>query len=61
MKTRYAFFYIIRSFDALAEGLVSENSRGDRTPIELFISGVQGWIAVLERIVAGASEDARSS
>jgi DNA invertase Pin-like site-specific DNA recombinase len=50
-----------KPFDVLAEGLVSESSRGDRTPIELFISGGQGWNAVLQRIVAGASEDARSS
>jgi hypothetical protein len=29
-----------KPFDVLAEGLVSENSRGDGTPLELFIAGV---------------------
>jgi hypothetical protein len=38
-----------KPFDVLAEGLVSENSRGDRTPLELFIAGVQGWEAGLRR------------
>jgi hypothetical protein len=32
-----------KPFDVLAEGLVSEKSRGDRTPLELFIAGVRGW------------------
>jgi len=30
-----------RPFNALAEGLVSENSRDDKTAIELFLSGVK--------------------
>ena len=38
-----------KPFDVLAEGLVSENSRGDRTAIELFIAGVRGWEAGLRR------------
>jgi hypothetical protein len=32
-----------KPFDVLAEGLLSEKSRGDRTPLELFIAGVGGW------------------
>jgi hypothetical protein len=37
------------------------NFRGDKTSIELFISGVQGWNAALQGILAGASEKANSS
>jgi hypothetical protein len=37
------------------------SSRGDKTSIELFISGDQGWNAALQRILAGASEKANSS
>jgi hypothetical protein len=40
---------IRKPFDVLAEGLVSEKSRGDKTPLELFIAGVQGWQAGLRR------------
>jgi hypothetical protein len=29
-----------KPFGVLAEGLISKNSRGDRTPIELFVSGL---------------------
>jgi hypothetical protein len=50
-----------KPFDVLAEGLLSEKSRGDKTPIELFIAGVQGWETALRRVFAGASEDAKSS
>jgi hypothetical protein len=32
-----------KPFDVLAEGLISENSRGDKTAIELFVAGVRGW------------------
>jgi hypothetical protein len=32
-----------KPFDVLAEGLVSENSRGDEPAIELFVAGVRGW------------------
>jgi hypothetical protein len=52
---------IRKPFDVLAEGLLSKNSRGDKTPIELFIAGVQGWETALRRVFAGASEDAKSS
>jgi hypothetical protein len=38
-----------RPFNALAEGLVSENSQGDKTAIELFLAGIQGWETRLRR------------
>ena len=38
-----------KPFDVLAEGLISENSRGDKTAIELFLAGVGGWDAGLSR------------
>jgi len=38
-----------KPFDVLAEGLVSEKSRGDKTAIELFIAGIRGWEAGLRQ------------
>ena len=38
-------------FDVLAEGLISKNSRDDRTAIELFLAGVQGWEESLRRSI----------
>ena len=38
---------IRKPFDALAEGLISKDSRGDRTAIELFAHGVRAWPRVL--------------
>jgi len=38
-----------KPFDILAEGLSSENSRGDKTAIELFMAGIRGWEAALRR------------
>ena len=38
-----------KPFEILAEGLKSENSRGDKTPLELFIGGVRGWEAYPRR------------
>jgi hypothetical protein len=32
-----------KPFDLLAKGLVVSSSRGDKTPLELFIAGIQGW------------------
>jgi hypothetical protein len=40
-----------KPFDFLAEGLVFEKTRGDKTAIELFIAGVQGWDTDLQRRV----------
>jgi hypothetical protein len=37
-------------FDVLAEGLVSENSRENRTAIELFRAGVQSLEARIDRL-----------
>jgi hypothetical protein len=42
-----------KPFDILAEGLSSENSRGDKTAIELFIAGVRGWEAGWQRRMDG--------
>ena len=36
-----------KPFDMLVEGLISENSRGDKTPLELFLSDVATWPRVL--------------
>jgi hypothetical protein len=38
-----------KPFDVLAEGLVSEKSRGDWTSIELFLAGIRGWELGLRR------------
>jgi hypothetical protein len=38
-----------KPFDVLAEELLSEKSRGDKTAIELFVAGVRGWEAGLRR------------
>lgn len=38
-----------KPFDVLAEGLISEKYRGDWTAIELFLAGVRGWEAELQR------------
>jgi hypothetical protein len=38
-----------KPFDVLAEGLVANNGRGDKTAIELFMAGVRGWEAGLRR------------
>ena len=38
-----------KPFDVLAEVLISKNSRGDQTAIELFLSGIRGWEAGLRR------------
>jgi hypothetical protein len=32
-----------KPFDVTAEGLPSEKSRGDKTPLELFLAGIEGW------------------
>jgi hypothetical protein len=45
-----------KPFDVLAEGLLSEKSRGDWTAIELFLAGVRGWKSGLHRCL----DDARS-
>jgi hypothetical protein len=42
---------IRKPFDVLAEGLLSEKSRGDKTAIELFLAAIRGWEAGLQRIL----------
>jgi hypothetical protein len=45
-----------KPFDLLAEGLISKESRGDKTAIELFMSGIRGLggrIVAILRQVAG--------
>jgi hypothetical protein len=42
-----------KHFGLVAEELVSENSRGDWTPLELFLAGVRGWEAGLRRFFVG--------
>jgi hypothetical protein len=40
-----------KPFDVLAGGLLSKNSRGDKTPLELFLAGLRGLDAeVRQRI-----------
>ena len=50
-----------RPFNALAEGLVSENSRDAKTAIEFFLTGLWGWEAGLLRKHENASRDKASS
>jgi hypothetical protein len=38
-----------KPFDVLAEGLISKNNRGDKTPLELFVASVRGWEAAVRR------------
>jgi hypothetical protein len=38
-----------KPFDILAEGLISEKNRGERTAIELFLAGIRGWEAGMKR------------
>jgi hypothetical protein len=38
-----------KPFDVLAEGLISQQSRGNKTAIELFLAGVRRWEAGLWR------------
>ncbi len=35
-----------KPFDVLADGLISKNSRVDRTAIELFLMGISAWETV---------------
>jgi len=44
-----------KPFDVLAEGLLSENSRGDKTRLELFLSGVQGLPATIRAMLCQAA------
>jgi hypothetical protein len=50
-----------KPFDVLAEGLLSEKSRGDKTPLELFLAGVRVWEAGLCRVIVGHHGSLRSA
>ena len=41
-----------KPFDVLIEGLYAETSRGDSTPIELFLEGVRVWEAGIRRLLS---------
>jgi hypothetical protein len=43
------------SLDLLAEGLVSEKSRGDWTPLELLFAGGQGLPAAIRALLCRAA------
>jgi hypothetical protein len=49
-----------KPFDVLAEGLLSENSRGDWTPLELFCREVAAWPAEIAEFLAAAKMTNRS-
>jgi hypothetical protein len=38
-----------KPFGIPAEGLFSEKSRGDKTPLELFLAGIASWDTGLRR------------
>ena len=43
-----------KPFDVLAEGLLTKNSRGDWTPIELFGAVVEAWDSHLQACLMAA-------
>jgi hypothetical protein len=53
-KLLIAFTQLRKAFDVLAEGLLSENSRGDWIPIELFVQGIERWGEDTKRLVMAA-------
>jgi hypothetical protein len=42
-----------KPFDVLAEGLHLSKSRGDSTPIELFLEGVRAWHPATRALLVG--------
>ncbi len=46
-----------KPFDVLAEGLEIENSRGDRTAIELFRASLRDWPMSLLRSIKGLAAE----
>jgi hypothetical protein len=46
-------------FDFFAEGLVSKDSRGDKTAIELLIAGIRGWEPGLRQCLNDATTSAQ--
>jgi hypothetical protein len=43
-----------KPFDFFVERLPLKKSRGDRTPIELFLAGVASWEPYIERLLIAA-------
>ena len=43
------------------DGLMSKNSRGDWTPLELFLASVQSWNVGMRRILPGHSDGVAQS
>jgi hypothetical protein len=43
-----------KPFDVLAEGLISQQSRGDCMAFELFVRGVEAWEDDVKRLVMAA-------
>jgi hypothetical protein len=43
-----------KPFDLLAEGLLRKDSRGDWTPLELFIAALWAWPASIRRLLVAA-------
>jgi hypothetical protein len=50
-----------KHFDVLAEGLISKNSRDNKTAIELFLARVRGWGNALRGIVGREPYDLQPS
>jgi hypothetical protein len=47
-----------KPFDVFVEGLKTENSRDDKTAIELFLAGLQGWeVSLRQRLDDGKSKE----
>lgn len=42
---------IRKPFDVLAEGLISKESGGKRTPVELFLAGLGKWGAAIQKLL----------
>jgi len=42
-----------KPFDVLAEGIIAKDSRGDKTPLELFVASVGDWEAAVQRRMIG--------
>jgi hypothetical protein len=57
LLSRNFFSTTKKPYDAITEGLGSENSRGDKPAIELFWGGVQGWEGALKMLL----DDAKNS
>jgi hypothetical protein len=48
-----------KPLDVLVEGLISKDSRRDKTAIELFIAGIRGWEAGLRQCLNDGTTSAQ--